>query len=57
MDTPHTPAIELARRMARNLVLEIAKRDIELADVTIGLAYALHDTVSELTGDHASGVR
>lgn len=42
--------IDLSRRLARKLVGKLTAQGIEPADATLGLAYALHDAASDLTG-------
>ena len=44
-------AIEMSRRLARKLVAEVLARGVEPIDALIGLAYAVHDTASDVAGD------
>ncbi len=48
--------IETTRRLTRSLIAKLAAEGVEPADATIGLAYALHDAATELTGDAVQAV-
>ena len=48
--------IEKSRTLARRLVAQLEAKGVQPADATIGLAYALHDAASELTGSHSGGL-
>ncbi|QNE05416.1 hypothetical protein [Croceicoccus marinus] len=48
--------IETTRRLTRKLMAQVTTRGVTPADATIGLAYALHDAATELTGDPISAV-
>jgi phage gp45-like len=43
--------IEMTRKLTRSLITQVADRGVLPVDATIGLAYALHDAATELTGD------
>lgn len=48
--------IETTRNLTRTLIAKLAAQGVEPADATIGLAYALHDAASELTGDPVEAI-
>ena len=48
--------IETTRNLTRTLIAKLAAKGAEPADATIGLAYALHDAASELTGNPVEAV-
>ena len=48
--------IDTWRKLTRSLATKLSQRGVEPADITIALAYALHDAATELTGDPMGAV-
>ena len=51
-----TQIIETSRKLARRLLAKLEMEGVQPADATIGLAYALHDAATDLTGDPVAGL-
>lgn len=48
--------IEMTRRLARSLITRLADGGAQPTDIAIGMAYALHDAATELTGTATEAV-
>ena len=48
--------IELTRRLARALTAQVLARGVARPDALIGLAYALHDGATDMTGSRTEAV-
>ena len=56
MTTSEEQIVDATRRLVRSLKSKLVSKGVEPADAAIGLAYALHDAATDVTGDPSRAV-